>query len=423
MLEATAPKRNGRKVLVLSTDPIGPEMPGPAIRAWQLAKVLGEHLDVVLASTVAVAGDHPNAELRLAVGPVLPELVAGADICFAPSALVYMAEELRLTPNPVVVDIYDPYHLENLEMGGRDQAEHDRAVSRQAGVLNVALRRGDFFTCASERQRDFWLGSLAALGRVNPFTYADSPLLERLIAVVPFGLPSEPPRRRGPGLRGVLEGVGPGDKVILWGGGVYNWLDPASVVRAVDGLRRRVPEVRLVFLGMRHPNSDIPEMRVATELRALSDHLGLTGKHVFFNPGWVPYASRADFLLDADVAVSTHLDHVETRYSFRSRVLDYLWAGLPMVLTGGDVLADEVAAAGLGVAVGAGDVVALEHALARVLDEPPPRDRFSALAERYTWERAAQPLLEFCLSPRRAPDLSAPRPSPEAAAGVEVPQG
>jgi hypothetical protein len=137
---------------------------------------------------------------------------------------------------------------------------------------------------------------------------------------------------------------------------------------------------------------------------------------VFFRPGWVPYDRRADFLLDADVAVSTHLDHVETRYSFRSRVLDYLWAGLPMVLTGGDVLAEEVAAAGAGVAVRAGDVDGLARALAKMLCDPPPPERFAPLVERHSWERAARPLLEFCSSPHRAPDLMVERPSPDDAA-------
>ena len=31
--------------------------------------------------------------------------------------------------------------------------------------------RGDFFLCARDKQRDFWLGQLAAVGRVNPVTY------------------------------------------------------------------------------------------------------------------------------------------------------------------------------------------------------------------------------------------------------------
>jgi hypothetical protein len=34
--------------------------------------------------------------------------------------------------------------------------------------------------------------------------------------------------------------------------------------------------------------------------------------------------------------VSTHYEHVETTFAFRTRILDYLWAGLPVVATGGD---------------------------------------------------------------------------------------
>jgi glycosyltransferase involved in cell wall biosynthesis len=401
------------KILVLSTDPIGPEMPGPAIRAWELTKVLGRHLDVVLASTVKVEGSHPNAELRLAEGPALAEMVAAADACFAPSALVYMADELRAPEKAVAVDIYDPYHLENLEMGG-----DDRAVMRQSGILNTALRRGDFFTCASERQRDFWLGSLAALGRVNSYTFADSALLQRLIAVVPFGLPSQPPKRSAHAIKGVMPGITTEDKVVLWGGGVYNWLDPLSVIRAVDRLRHRVPRLRLVFLGMGHPNPDITEMGMSTKARELASDLHLTGEHVFFNEGWVPYEKRADFLLDADVAVSCHLDHLETRYSFRSRVLDYIWAALPMVLSTGDVLAEEAKAAGCAVTAKAGDVTGIEEGLARMLESPPPKHVFAGLARRYAWEAVAEPLVEWCMGPRRAPDLLVERASPEEAAAA-----
>lgn len=410
----TARKRT--RALVLSTDPLAPEMPGPAIRAWELAHALSPELDVVLASTVAAEGAHPSAEMALAVGPRLQELVDRADVIFTPPALVYLADELRLGDKPLAVDIYDPFHLENLEVSGQGPGPQDRAVARLTGVLNVALKRGDFFTCASERQRDFWLGSLAAVGRVNPFTYGQSPVLNDLVQVVPFGLPSQPPRRTGPGARGVVPGIGAADKLVLWGGGIYDWLDPVSVVRAVGRLKDRWPDLRLLFLGLRHPNPDVPDMGAAARAQQVAGELGLTGRHVFFNRGWVPYAERANFLLDADVAVSAHMDHIETRYSFRSRALDYLWAGLPMALTAGDVLADELGRAGLAETVAPGDDHAMEGALARMLTDPPGRDRFSAVAARYQWDRAVVPLLEFCRSPRRAPDLVVPRLSPEEAA-------
>ena len=42
-------------------------------------------------------------------------------------------------------------------------------------------------------------------------------------------------------------------------------------------------------------------------------------KLVFFNSGWVPYDERVNFLLEADVGVSTHLPRPEAVYSVRAR--------------------------------------------------------------------------------------------------------
>lgn len=47
--------------------------------------------------------------------------------------------------------------------------------------------------------------------------------------------------------------------------------------------------------------------------------------------------------MEADAGVSTHMSHVETTFSFRTRILDYLWAGRPpMVVTEGDSFAELV---------------------------------------------------------------------------------
>jgi hypothetical protein len=123
----------------------------------------------------------------------------------------------------------------------------------------------------------------------------------------------------------------------------------------------------------------------------------------------VDFDDRQNYLLDADVGVSTHFQHVETTFSFRTRMLDYLWAGLPIVATGGDTFGDLVSAEGLGVTVPEQDAEALAEALERTLYD----DEFVAAAraavdrvrDEYTWETALRPLLEFCRAPRRAPDL------------------
>ena len=83
----------------------------------------------------------------------------------------------------------------------------------------------------------------------------------------------------------------------------------------------------------------------------------------------MPYERRQDFLLDADVGVSTHLLHLETAYSFRTRMLDYLWAGLPVVTTTGDGFAELVAEHGIGRTVPPADVDALAGALEELLGD------------------------------------------------------
>ncbi|HEX7354332.1 MAG TPA: glycosyltransferase, partial [Mycobacteriales bacterium] len=144
------------------------------------------------------------------------------------------------------------------------------------------------------------------------------------------------------------------------------------------------------------------------------DRLGLTGSVVFFNEGWVPYEERSRWLTDADLGVSCHFEHLETAFSFRTRMLDYLWAGLPIVATDGDVFADLIRTRGLGRVVDPEDVDGLAAALQALLGDAAElahcRAQVRALADELRWDRLAEPLLEFCRRPRRAPDHAVSRP-------------
>jgi glycosyltransferase involved in cell wall biosynthesis len=356
---------------------------------------------------------HPDFVVRKVTKQELRRLEQWCHVCVLQGHVMYEHPCLRTSTKVVVIDLYDPFHLEQLEQA-RDLGEEKRrrTVQSATDVLNEQLARGDVFLCASEKQRDFWLGQLAAVGRINPRTYDADETLRNLVRVVPFGVSDGAPHHTRPTMKGVVPGIGPDDKVILWGGGIYNWFDPLTLIRAVDKLRARLPEVRVFFLGMKHPNPHVPEMRMAVSARELSDELGLTETHVFFNEGWVPYEDRQNYLLEADVGVSTHLDHVETEFSFRTRILDYLWAALPIVATGGDGLAEFVKEHGIGRVVPAGDVDALEQALHDLLADPERsrecRDRMHGVADGLRWSRVLEPLLDFCREPHRAPDLVDP---------------
>lgn len=429
------------RVLIIANEVVGRRMAGPGIRAWEVARVLScRDSGKAFSITLAVPPHVPHQELDMhppfparVVTPdegELRALAAEADVVYTQGFVLQVYPWLRDACRALALDIYGPFVLEGLEQYSALEDEA-RWAQHQSDLkaLNEQLLAGDYFVCASEKQRDYWLGMLTALDRINPATYDCDTSLRQLVGIVPFGLPSEPLVHTRQALKGVWPGIGPDDRVILWHGGLWNWLDPATLVRAMAHVAARHPEARLFFMGTRHPNPKTPyEVGVgAREARALAEQLGLLDRWVFFNE-WVDYAERVNYLLEAEVSAMTYGDHVETRFAFRTRTLDAIYAGLPIVCTRGDVLADLVERRGLGYTLPAGDVLGVAGAIVRLLDEPDAKaaraPAFRALAESMTWERVVEPLAAYFADPRPAPDrlrrhvtaLTVAAPAPEIAA-------
>jgi glycosyltransferase involved in cell wall biosynthesis len=214
------------------------------------------------------------------------------------------------------------------------------------------------------------------------------------MALVPSGLPDEPPQPTG--TRGARDrfGLGDDDEIVLWTSAVWPWLDAETPIRAMALLAERRPSARLVFMARqdRAIGQD-----AAAQAERLATQLGLAGRHVFFNDGWVAYDERADWLLNADCAVSCHLPSLETRFSWRTRYLDCFWAGLPIVCTRGEVLADRVERDDLGATVPERDPDAVAVALEGVLERGRKAygPRLAAVADELRWSRATAPLARF----------------------------
>lgn len=404
---------DAHRVLIITPDTLGRKMGGPAIRAWEIARRVGPLAEVRLVSIKNASLHHDAFEVLTADDAALRDHVAWADVIIGQGEVFSLHSWLVESEAVIVVDVYDPLHLEVLE-SGKDEGEESRRflMNYCIDMLTTQLRRADFVICASEKQRDFWLGHLGSLGRISPENYDADHSLRNLVDVVPFGVSDDHVVQTRHGIRGEVDGIGPDDKVILWGGGVYNWFDPLTLLKAVHLLAQRRPQVRLYFLGMKYPNPDVHESQMAAEALRLADELGLVGSHVFFNMDWVDYDDRINYLLDADLGVSTHTDHIETAFSFRTRILDYLWAGLPVVATDGDGFAPIIRQNGLGAVVPPHDVDALADALEEILflsDSAAIHDRVQAFGRKITWERALLPLVEFLRNPTHAADYPTSR--------------
>lgn len=400
------------RVLIVATDPIATTMAGPSIRCLEIGRQLASHGHGV--TIVAPGqGDVDAGGPVIVATPSASKLYALArqhDTVLVQGFALRDFPSLGSLGRPLIVDMYDPFPFALLHQYAlRSPSVRNAANVNVLQTLRDLLAHGDFFLCASERQRDLWMGALLAAGRINPLTWSADGSFRQLLAVVPFGIPDLRPRASGPGLRHEIPAIGASDIVLLWGGGLYDWFDPLTLVQAVALARRSQPSLRLVFMSTTHPNATMPsQMAMPARTRALADRLHLTGEHVFFHDTWVPYEQRQNWLLAADCGVSTHLTQAETRYSFRTRILDYVWASLPIIASDGDVLAETIRERDLGWVVPPGEVEPLAEAIQEMAADRALRAKRSASVADYaselTWSRVVGPLLDYCSHRTPAPD-------------------
>lgn len=388
-------------------------MAGPAIRVLELAKAVAAHCRVTVAAPApSDVGDAQLGliEARLSDFDTLLEAVRTHDVVVAqrmPPQLLRFASRM---PVRFVADLYNPQMVEVLEAGS-DNATGSarRAWKSMLGQCAVA----DFVICASEKQRDLWLGGMGMAGLIEPRLYRADPTFRLFVDVVPFGLPEHAPQPAGPVLREMFPQIAPDARVLLWAGGIWRWLDALTPIRAVERLRGRGVAAHLVFLGTGRPALDPASIPTSAGAAIeFARERGLEGSCVHFNEGWVPYEERGAYLLEADIGVAAHHEHLEARFSFRTRVLDHFWAGLPSVVSGGDSIGELVERRGLGRAVAPEDDEAYASACASLLEDDEAYaatvQRVRELAPSLRWPEVARPLVEFCVEHEARPRRRVP---------------
>lgn len=399
-----------KKVLLISPDIIAKKMAGPGIRYYNFAKELCRSLEVTLyIPNKDTDIEEKNITFNIIKGDIneLKRAAHEADSIVVQGIAFRAYPFLKKLKKPIVVDIYDPITLENLEL--RKQLNMKDRLDYHETDLKLILEqltRGDYFICASEKQKDYWIGMLAALNRVNPATYSHEENLRKLIGVVPFGLNNDPPIKTKRVLKGVWNNIHEEDKVIIWGGGIWNWFDPLTLIKALKLVNEKRQDIKLFFMGIGHPTANI-DISTAEECIALSKEYGLYDRTVFFND-WVPYEERQNYLLEADIGISTYFNNLETRFSFRTRILDYLWCNLPMILTKGDYMAALAEEKQIGLCHEEKDTEGLAELILSLLEDQELYDSFKAniknIQNEYKWQEAVKDLVDFCKNPYIAED-------------------
>ncbi len=399
-------------VAVFATEPVTGKIGGLGVRQLEVARELSRHFEVRLLTPFKVTANDepfPIKQIIYEQPATLTPHVKWADSIYAIALSVLPIA--RRHNKPVAADLLVPEYFENLEGMPLDifhaQEKCDRfghTISRTAKLLNSA----DFFLAPTERGRDYYLGQLTLLGRLHPDDYKHDPQFRSLIDVAPFGIPDREPRKGQPLFRGQLPNVGADDFILLWGGSLANWFDAMTPLKAVARLRKKYPKLKLIFTGSKHPVwGKLPS--AYEEVVKFSKQKKMFEENIFIFSDWVPYEEHDRYLTESSAGVSTFYDHIENHFSFRIRVLDYLWGNLPVLTNPGNTQSEFIERQNLGCVVPFENEKALADSIEWMMCNPDEmqllRNNIQQVKKSFHWSKVLAPLVRFCHEPRRTVSL------------------
>lgn len=336
-----------KRCIVLSQGPVPtPEhskVEGGGLRCWGLAKGVysnNKDLDITVAYHESYKKEkftesYEGITLKTWNQANIGELIAEYDSIIVSYCMgelsVEVANSIR-ADQQLVLDCYVPIYVEVSARDSQDVEGEYRAFEIDVEKWRHVLKRGDVFLCANAAQKSFYRGVLAAVGRINPVTYSDD-----LIMVVPYGVYREEPKAAE---KPIAKLLGNNNDVlkVLWFGGIYPWFDVRNLADAVKEVNKTQP-AKLIVVGAKNPFNKHPDF-IARYEEFMSYVTTEEMKQYVVVQDWINFNDRADWYLDADVVVVFNKEGEENKLAWRTRLVDFMWADLPVLTNGGDPLGE-----------------------------------------------------------------------------------
>jgi glycosyltransferase involved in cell wall biosynthesis len=282
----------------------------------------------------------------------------------------------------------------------------DDGLRDQWTYVLPSLLAGDRFSACSERQRFMLLGELGATGRLNRQTaHVD------LVSVLqPFHLFDRKFKHTRDVLRGIC--VRADDFVVLWSGGYNTWTDVDTLFEGLERAMAQHPKVVFVSTGGAIPGHDD---RTFSRFRQKVESSPNKSRYEFC--GWVPTEDVQNYFLESNAAVNVDRWSIEGEVGTRTRLMDWIMAGLPAVSTILCEFSKDLAERRFVTPFRIGDPQDLGIKLAALAADCAPamervRDAQEYLRETLAPETALARLAAWVDDPQPAPDLPEPSRRP-----------
>ncbi len=354
---------------------------GAGLRAWGMGEGLRAHgfaVDFAVPS-VALRDDIKLPELDYRIYTWHPQTLERVIADARPDAVVFchwptvqIGQRLDI---PTVIDFHGPHILERLFQNFGDVSSN--------GLSKIeALRKADFFTCAGEKQKLYFLSWLLMSG---------IDLTTPRIVSIPVCLSPDLPERL----------PAPDEPEFVYGGVYLPWQDPSVGLEAVADELAAQERGLLRLFGGKHPNMPI---KIPPVFARLEEKFG-DMQNVRLE-GFTARDILVQHYLQGAVAVDLMAHNYERELAFTTRTVEYMWCGLAVIYNNYSELSPLIREYEAGWVLDPDDREGIRRIVGEVLSDPSEAYRRGENArqlvrDRLTWDKAISPLASFLHNPQQ----------------------
>jgi glycosyltransferase involved in cell wall biosynthesis len=303
------------------------------------------------------------------------------------------------TKAPIWMDIYgDQLTIMQLTFF---RHSNNRGLHTTVGYMHDILQKGDIFSGCGAPQEHMLVGELAMTGRLNSYTMG-FPFTRVVLPGAP-PVNTKPPEKK---IRPQLEqlGIAEDDFVILWCGGYNAWTDVDVLFAALE--KAMAAEKRIHYVSIGESTYPSPDNMYNQLKQKIEDSAYRERYHLL---GWMPWDSLGDYYQESNVGINIDGLHYETIYGTRTRLLEMMAKGLPIVTSEGTELSYLLRDKGLALTFASGNWEQFGEHMVSLARE---RDRYRAMADcayrsaqgEFSFYETTAPLRAWVIQPQKAPD-------------------
>ena len=232
-----------------------------------------------------------------------------------------------ITDKPIWMDIYGDYLT--IIQAANYRKHSDRGLMSSIRFVKETLKKGDVISVCSQTQRHIAVGELAMAGRLNAQSFG----YDFVDVVLPGVLKEEKHELEiQKDFRKILN-IDDNDFVVLWCGGYNTWTDIDTLFESLE-LAMKAND-RIHFLSVGANTYQAPDNVYERFLGRIKNSGYQSRFHML---GWQPWGKINALYHAADIGINIDAMHYETIYGTRTRLLEMIGAGLPIMTSLGSEL-------------------------------------------------------------------------------------